>query len=230
MRKIYKHILEFSAKKIALYLVLSPVILSLFYTVFSIIYSNISKTSTINTIVVYITFNIIFLCLGLCILIWLLWLRSTVYTVDKTKLGIQLKWFNIAYAVLLFFIFFNISDAVIEYLTKTQHWNNNYDYLIYSSREFINFAGIIIAYPIVCYYAAKATLINKNNKPSNFINALPFTLLLIFGTVIGIPFLHKYFSSKASSPSKIIIIYAIALGLFMVLLIIGFIAAITGLV
>ena len=230
MRKIYKHILEFSPSKLAIYLVLSPVVLAIIHTVFSIIYNNVSKASTINEIVANVTFNIIFLCLGVFILIWLLWLCSTVYTIDKTKLGLKLKWFNIAYVVLLFFILFNISDAVIEYLTKTQHWNTDYKYLIYSSREFINFAGIIIAYPIVCHYAARATLVKKNNKPTTFINALPFTLLLIFGTVIGIPFLHKYFSSKVSSSSKIITIYAIAFGLFIILLIIGFIASITGLV
>jgi hypothetical protein len=78
----------------------------------------------------------------------------------------------------------------------------------------------MIAYPLVCHYAARAAYIERNVHPFTFVNSLAFTLMHLFGIVVAAPFLHKYFSPKTSKNSEIIIIYAIAL---------GFMAAIAGL-
>lgn len=230
MQKISNYIFSLSPKKLAVYLVLGPLLLFLSHTVTSIVFRNISETSATHETIVSIILGILFLFLAAIILIWLFWLRSTVFSVDEKQLGLPRKWFRIAYAVLCFFILFNIGASVIEYLTETQSWIDEYLYLIYSSREFINFAGIMIAYPLVCHYAARAATSKRSGQPATFLKALPFTLLLLFGTTVGVPFLHNYFSTKTSSSSEIIIIYAIALGLCVILFIVGFIAAITGLV
>ena len=64
-------------------------------------------------------------------------------------------------------------------------------HLIYSSREFINFAGIMIAYPLVFHYAARAPYIERNVHPVTFVNSLAFTLMHLFGTVVAAPFVDK---------------------------------------
>jgi len=69
----------------------------------------------------------------------------------------------------------------------------------------------------------------KNDRRASIFEGLPYLLLLLFGTTIGVPFLHKFFSEKLSDHSQIILIYAIGFGLCAILLIIGFVAAITGL-
>lgn len=211
-------------------MVLGPLLLFLVHTVITIIFRNISETSTTHETIVSIILGILFLFLAAIVLIWLFWLLGTVFSVDEKQLGLPRKWFRIAYTVLCFFILFNIGASIIEYLSEIQNWIDEYMYLIYSSREFINFAGIMIAYPLVCHYAARATTSKRSGKPATFLSSLPFTLLLLFGTVAGVPFLHKHFSTKTSTNSQIIVVYAIAFGLCIILFIVGFIAAITGLV
>ncbi|WP_025741517.1 hypothetical protein [Aquimarina pacifica] len=105
-----------------------------------------------------------------------------------------------------------------------------YRSLINASREFINFGGIMIAYPIICHYAARSAIVKRSKETATFTNAIPFTLLLIFGTVLGVPFIHKYFSPKSSTNSEVVMIYAIGLCLFILILVTGFIAAITGVI
>ena len=230
MRKITNWIFEQSPKKLAIYLVLGPLLLFLVHTVITIIFRNISETSAIQESIVSILLGILFLFLASIVLLWLFWLQSVVFSVDKAQLGLGRKWFQLAYAFVWLFVLFNIGASIIEYLVESDIWNDEYMYLIYASREFINFGGIIIAYPIVCHYAARATSAKRNGKPATISNAIPFTLMLVFGTIIGVPFLHRYFSTKSSKNSEIISIYAIAFGLCIALFIAGFIAAITGLV
>lgn len=230
MKKLSKYIFKLSPKELALYLVLGPLILFLIHTITTITFRAISENHSTNETPVLIILGILSLFLGAFVLLWLFWLRNTVYSVEEAQLGLTRKWFQIAYGFVWIFIFFNIGASIIENLAESGNWNDEYMYLIYASREFINFGGIIIAYPLVCHYAARATMAKKNDKPATFINAIPFTLLLIFGTVLGIPFMHQYFSKKASTNSEVVIIYAIAFGLCILLFIIGFIAAITGMV
>lgn len=227
IQKISNYIFGLPPKKLAVYLVVGPLLLFLGHTVITVIFRNISEPSaTLETIVL----GILFLLLAAIVLIWSIWLRGTVFSVDEAQLGLPRKWFRIAYVVFYFFILFNVGALIIEYLSNTKSWIDEYMYLIYSLRELINFAGIMIAYPLVCHYAARAASSKKNGQPATFLNALPFTLLLVFGSIFGTPFLHNYFSSKTSTNTQIVIIYAIAFGLCILLFVVGFIAAITGLV
>lgn len=230
MQKIYDYIFNLSPKKLAIYLILGPLLLFLVHTVTSITFRALSETSPINETFIHIILGILYIFLGVFVFLWIFWLRSTVFSVNEKDLGLNRKLFQIAYIFLLLFILFNVGASILEYVLASDNWNDDYMYLMYSSREFINFGGIIIAYPIVCHYAASAVTVRRRNQAAIFVNTLPYTLLLIFGAMIGIPLLHKYFSQKTSTKSQIIIIYAIAFSLCVVIFVIGFIAAITGLV
>lgn len=230
MEKITSYIFKLSPKRIAMYLVLVPLLLFLAHTIVTIIFRTISENPSLNGTTLGIVLLVLSVCSGLIILLWLIWLPSVVYSVSKAQLGIPRKWFQIAYLFLWTFMLFNLMASIIEYLAETHSWEGEYMHLIYASREFINFGGIMIAYPIVCHYAARAATSIRSNKPATLVNSIPFTLFLIFGTVVGVPFLHKYFSKQPSTNSEIVVIYAIAFGLFAIILIIGFIAAITGMV
>ncbi|WP_344925049.1 hypothetical protein [Aquimarina addita] len=105
-----------------------------------------------------------------------------------------------------------------------------YQDIFYPLNEFIAFGGLLIAYPTICHYIARAAIVKRNNQPSSFLNALPFTLVLFFGAVLAIPFLHTYFSTKSSTIAQILVIYAIAFSVFILLFIVGLVASIAGLV
>jgi len=228
MGKLKNLIFKITPKKLAIYLVLAPLILFLVHTIFTIALRNISETTTITATATHMLLGTLFLILFLIISLWLFWLKSTVYSIEKTKLGLTLRWFKMAFIAVLIFILFNFVTSIIENLEATYLWREDYMYLIYSSSEFINFAGIMIAYPIVCHYAARAFYVKKNDQSATFVNSLAFTLILIFGTVLAIPFAHKYFSTKKGKNSEIIVIYAIAFGVVVILFIIGIMAAIAG--
>jgi len=223
--RIQEYIFNHSPKKIAIYLVLGPMVLFFVHTIITIIFRNISSAYEHMVSVIW---GLLSLFLAVFIALWLFWLRSTVYSVEETQLGLARKWFQIAFIFLWFFIFFNTLDSVRELFVEKDHWNDEYRYLFNASREFINFGGIMVAYPIVCHYAARATMVKRHSKSAPFVNTIPFTLLLIFGTVLGIPFMHNYFTEKTSKNAEVIIVYAIAFGVFITTLIMGFIAAITG--
>lgn len=224
MEKISNYIFNISPKKLALYLVLGPLILLLVHTTSTILIRSISETSTPNETVINIVLGVLFLFLAAIVILYLFWLRSTVFSVEKSDLGLPLRWFNLACVVFLVYLVYNLCFSFIANV------NEDYQHIFYALNEFIAFGGLLIAYPLLCHYAARAVVIKQTNEPATFIRAMPFTVLLIFGVVLGIPFLHKYFSKKTSSNTEIIIIYAIALGLCIVLFIIGFIAAISGLI
>jgi len=202
-------------------------VLFLVHTILTITFRTISNSSANH--VVSILLGILSLLLGVFILLWFLWLRRTVYSVKEKEFGLAMKWFKIACIFLWIFIVFNLIAAGIENSLKNSSWGE-YIYLIYAPREFINFGGILIAYPIICHYAARATMVRRMNKPATFISSIPFTLLLLFGTVLGIPFMHNHFSNKTSTNKEVMVVYAISFCLFLLVLSIGFIASITGLV
>jgi len=230
VQKISNFIFNHSPKKIAMFFILGPLFLSLIYLLITILFRTISGVDSENEIFAHISLNTLYLLFGVIVFFWLFWLKSTVYTVNKVQLGLPRKWFNIAFSFLWVYIFFNIAAEIIQKVVDNGNLTDEYMFLIYSSRELISFGGILIAYPIVCHYAARATMAKRNSKPATLINAIPFSLLLIFGTVLGIPFMHPYFSDKVSSKKEVIIIYVIGFSLFFLMLVIGFIAAITGMV
>ncbi|QCW98660.1 hypothetical protein FGM00_00430 [Aggregatimonas sangjinii] len=229
MQKIYDYIFELSPKKLAIYLVLGPLLLFLLHTIFTIGIRNLSNNSPTQENLIRIIIIILALCLAIFVLLWLCWLRSVVYSVGDMQLGLPRKWFEIAYVALWIYIIYTVTVSIIEPLMDTHFSGADYRYLIYASKEFMSFGGIMIAYPIVCHYAARAVTAKRNNSPATFVQAIPLTLLLIFGTVLGIPFLHPHFSSRSSKNSRILTVYAIAFGLLVFIVIIGFVAAVTGL-
>ncbi|AXT62276.1 hypothetical protein D1816_18540 [Aquimarina sp. AD10] len=229
MQKIADYIFDLSPKKLAVYLIPGPLVLFLAYTFVTISFKTISQNPPTSQITVTLLLGVIAIFFGLFILLWLLWLRSAVYAVQQTEIRLSRKWFQIAFIVLWILILFNLVTSLLETYLKNSSWDE-YLSLIYASREFINFSGIMIAYPIVCHYAARAVMVKRSGESATFISAIPFTLLLIFGTVLGIPFLHKYFSRNSSTNQEVLVMYAIGFGLFLLILVIGFIAAITGMV
>ena len=230
MQKITNYIFELSPKKLALWLVLGPLLLAAVHTACTLIFRNLPDGSPLFERAVQLVMGLLVMAAVVLVCLWLFWLQGVVYAVSEEQLGMPRKWFRIAYIVLWLFIGYAVVTSIIEPLMSVQDWGQDYLYLIYSSREFVHFAGIIIAYPIVCHYAARAALVKKNNSPATFVSAIPFTLLLIFGTVLSIPFLHKYFSKKVTTNSEIIVIYAVAFGLCVFLFILGLVAAVSGLV
>lgn len=167
---------------------------------------------------------ILLLLIGLTImLLWFLWFPSTIYAVSKEQLGIPKKWFHIAFFVFALFLVYNVVTIILE--SKLADENLIY---IYATRETVNFMGIMIAYPTICHFSARAIFSIKNNKDATFFSALFFSLLVIF-IPISIPYLHKYFSTKKSTQKEILKIYLIAFCICAVLFFVGLIAAVSGL-
>ena len=230
MNKLSEYIFTFSPKKLAVYLVIGTMLLLFIQSASITAFLKIQPNATNLEIIITIVLAISILGLAYLVFLWLFWLQSTVYSIDERELGLTRKWFPIAFGTIIVFIFFNSTVALTDWIKVTQTWIADYMYLINASREFINFAGIMIAYPIICHYAARAATTKRNKQPATFINSIPFTLLLVFGGFLGIPFLQGYFSTKSSTNSQIMIIYAIAFGLCIILFIAAFVAAIAGLV
>ena len=202
------------------YLVLSPLILLQPYVI-NLIFS---ASSPANEQFASVILGVLFVLLSAIILLWLGWLYSIVHSVDEDELGLPLRWFYMALGLLLVYLLFTFSYSFFESASEDgQH-------AFHTLGEFIASGGILIGYPLLCHYVARAVVVKKTNQPATFIRAIPFTLLLFFGAVLAIPFLQKYVNTKASNNSEIIKIYAIAFGLFFVALVIGFLASVSGLV
>ncbi len=223
MRKISNYIFNISPKKLAIYLILGPLVLFFVHLISSILLRTFSENNSPN-LLSYSLVGIIFFFLAILVLLWLFWLVSLVYSVEKSDLGLPIRWFQITIILFVIYLLYNLCYPLVASLPE------DYQSVFHPLNEFIAFGGLLIAYPVVCHYAARAVLVKQTKEPATFINAIPITLLLFFGVVLGIPFLHKYFSKKNSSNTEIIIIYAIALGVCIVLFIVGFIAAITSMI
>lgn len=220
MQKIINTILNLSPKKMALYLILSPSLLLLAYVI-NLIFA---ASSTANESIANIILSVLFVFLIIIVLLSLFWLHSTVNSVEKTDLGLPLRWFYIALASLVVYLLYGLSYSLVEGVSEADQ------HMFHGLGEFIAIGGLLIAYPILCHCAARAILVKRANQPATFIRAVPFTLLLFFGAVLAIPFLQRYFCTERSTDSELITIYATAFGLFFLVLVIGFLASVTGLV
>lgn len=224
MQKISNYIFNLSPKRLAIYLILGPLILSVIYTITSLIIRKSLHTHITQDIVSYSILGFSFVILTTFVCLWLFWLISTVLSVKKTDLRLPIAWFHFAIVLLIIYFLFTLSFSFIKSIPE------EYQYIFYALNEFVAFGGLLVAYPILSYYSAKAIAVKKYKQSVNLLNTLPFFLLLFFGTVVAIPFLHKYFSTKSSMTSQILIIYAIAFGFFIVFSIVAFFASLTGLI
>ncbi len=224
MQRISTFLFDRSPRELAFYFILGPMLLFFTYTLFSIGYSYVTGNEATGHTLPNIFIALFLVCLSPIVLGILFWFTSVVFSAETSNLGLPRQGFIIALAVFLIYLVYQISGPLIQTVPE------DYKYIFYALNEFTAFGGILIAYPIICHYTARAIVVKKKNKPVNFINALPYTLVLIFGTILSIPFFHGYFSNKASTNKQLIGIYVIAFGLFVFLLIIGFIASIIGLI
>lgn len=220
MQKVFIFIRNISSARFAIYLLIYPLLAILLHTIIGAIIKN---TSVLPDFLAN-SLLILLLLIGLAImLLWFLWFPSTVYDLSNEQLGISKKWFRIAFFVFLLFIIYNISALILESTLADE----NLVY-IYATRETVNFLGIMIAYPIICHFSARAIFSIKNNKNATFLSALPYSLLLIF-IPICIPYFHKHFSVLKSTQKEIFKIYVIAFCICILLFFGAFFAAITGL-
>ncbi|MDY7396144.1 hypothetical protein UMM65_12910 [Aureibaculum sp. 2210JD6-5] len=223
MKKLSNYIFSISAKKLAILLVILPLVLIVLHTTFSVIYRNSEASDTSLNDIVSILSIIVTFCLLVPFLIWMSWLKGAVLLVSKKEMGIPLKWFNIALFIFMVYIVFSFCFVFIEFFPE----GIRSVFSILS--ETISFAGLLIAYPLICHYAARAVFIKKHNQATSFSKNIVYTLLLIF-IPISIPFFHNYFSSVRSENHQLVKIYLIALGILMLLAISTFVLAILGLI
>lgn len=227
MQKISNYILNLSAKKLALYLIIYPLILIVTHTILTVFYRKSYGVSGFPEGIIPILLTIVVACFLLPLLLWLFWLRVTTFSVKDSKLGWPKKWFHLAFGLLLFYLVFNLSyDMLVNFFKNNA---DDFTWILYASRETINFIGLLVCYPILCHYSARAIFVAKNKENATFSNAIGYTLLLIF-IPISIPFLHNYFSPVKTEKNTLIKIYAIGLGITFFIFVIGFIAAISGII
>ena len=50
----------------------------------------------------------------------------------------------------------------------------------YMLNEFIAWGGLIISYPLLCHFAARALVVKKTNQAASFIQSIPNTVILVF--------------------------------------------------
>ena len=224
MSKVSDFIFNISPKKLAIYLIIGPIVYAWLHVIATVLFQNISNTTEFSQPITTIFLVAVFLFLVVLVALCLLWLQSVVYAVKESDLGISRRWFNIALVLFIAYLLYNVQFLGFGNVPEA------YDYIFNPLAEFIAFGGLLIAYPTICHYAARAISAKINGRPATFSSALLITLVLVFGTVLGIPFLHKNFSTKTSINSEVLIIYAIACGLFVFLLVVGFFAAVSGLV
>lgn len=225
LQKISNYTLNLSPKKLAIFLLLIPLLWVFVYTISSIIFSPLSGSFTANGIVGSIVLGLLLISLSVMVAFWLCWFYTTANSVEETELGLSMRWFHFAMALLVVYLLYNLC-----YYSLIEAVNENYRFIFHATSEFIAFGGLLIVYPLLCHYAARAAVVKKTNEPATLIKAIPFTLLLFFGAVIVMPFLHKHFSTKTSSNSEIISVYVKAFAVFMTVLVIGFLASVTGFV
>jgi hypothetical protein len=225
MQKISTYILNLSSKILAIYLIIYPLIIVIIYTVLSVIYRNAFDASnfTYSTVpILLITVVSLFL---LPLLLWLLWYRAIIVSVDKTKLGISIRWFHLAYGLFIFYLVFNlIRSPLVYYLENSAE---DFTWIIFASTEVVNLIGLLVCYPIICHYSARAICVYKNGKNATLANSIAFTLLLIF-IPICIPFLHNYTRVIKTKTNTLLKIYAIGFGLIILIFIIVLVASIFG--
>ncbi len=219
MQRIANYIVNLSPKETALYLVLWPALWLLAYIVC------IGAVKMLdNAIPSDLIMGLVFISLAPTIIVLVSWFISSVHSVQRSDLGLPLKWFYCALVVLLIYLIYNLYHPFVENV------NERFRSIFYAFSEMIAFVGVVIAYPVLCHYSARAILVKKTNKPATLSRALPFTFLVVFGLLISIPFLHRYLTNESSTHTEIFRIYGIAAFVLFATFIVGFLAAITGLI
>lgn len=223
MKGVINYIFNASPKKLAILVVLLPLLLVVLHTILSVIYRNLDASNTELNSTISILITLVVSLFLIPFLIWFLWIKGVILSVEKKDLGVPFKWFTIASVILFVYITFNIAFYLVKSLSEERR------YIFYALSEFINFAGLIVAYPLICHYAARAIYIKKNNKVASFFKSIGYTILLIF-MPISIPFFHNYFSSATSENQQIVNVYLVALSILVLLAISAFVLAILGLI
>ncbi len=96
MQKVADYIFNLSPKKIAIYLVLGPLILFLVYTIIIITFSIISEESHATQVTFTMLLSFLSVFFGIFLSLWFVWLRCTVYSVEEAKIGLARRGFKIA--------------------------------------------------------------------------------------------------------------------------------------
>ncbi len=219
MDKITNYIFNLSPRSLAIYLLIAPLVLFLLYNVILVVFKQL-EVSGYQSLV----FGIALLCLTLLVILYLSWLYSIVFSLGENNLGLTKRWFSIALLVLVGYLAFHLCALFKE------HFPEGVSNLFSMANEFISFAGLVIAYPIACHYAARAVYYKKHGEKPSFSKTLPITALLIFSVVLCVPYFHKNFSTKVSTNKQIATIYIIAFIVYAFIFVISLIAAIAGLI
>lgn len=225
MQKISDYILKLSPIKIAIYLIIFPLIFALLHTVLTIIQRANYDFSEVVDSIIPILLTVILGILIFSMFIWFFWLRATTFSVEDSKIGLPIKWFHLAFVLFLFYVSYNLFFSFFE-TTITHNFKSNI-WIFYAIREVINFAGLLIFYPIICHYSARAVFVHREDKVATFKNSILYTLLIIF-IPISIPFLHNYISPVKTKINKLFIVYGIGLLFVIVIFFIALIASISG--
>lgn len=220
--KVIHYISTLSPRRLAIYLVLGSSVWSFIYVTSTIAISFFLEESIIDGAIATLALGTLFLLLTSIVLLWLAWLCSAVLGVKEQDLGLPRRWFYVSIGVFVFNILYNSLHFLIENISE------EYQYIFYAPAEFISFAGLLIAYPLLCHYAARGVCVKKTNEAATFLKTLPLTIFLMGGVILGVPFAHKHLSVRTSSNADIVRVYGMALGLFFVLLVVGFLASVTG--
>ncbi|WP_117884282.1 hypothetical protein [Aureibaculum luteum] len=222
MKSISNFIFNISSKKLAILVVILPLVLMILHTTLSVTNQNIETSgNTIKNFISTLTSTINYLFL-IPVLIIIIWLKGAVQSVGQKDLGIPFKWFRIAYLFFFFYLIFNIGLSSVPIIKE------ELSYVFYALSEWVNSVGLLISYPIICHFTARAIYIKKDNDTPTITKTIGYTLLLIFLPII-IPFAHNYFSSIRSENRQLVLIYLIALGILTLLAISVFVLAILGL-
>lgn len=226
---MYKFIKKLSPKQLAYYIILAPMFLFLGNTISILDFTSFSQNIPVSNLISTILLSLIYILFGIFIFLWFLWLHGTVQSATETEIGISKKWFKIACIILWIFLVFNFMDIFLEAYEENSNVKLDFSF-IRRCRESINFVGIVIAYPLVCFYSARSIIARQKTKIIPLVKTILLTMLLVFGTVLSIPFLHKYFSDKKSTDSQVVRVYIIGFIVFLFTGLIGVAATMFGLV
>ncbi len=224
MESISNWILNLSSEKIAKLLVVYPIGIVLVLTSVSFLIR--AEILQNNFLLQFITTEVLFLALFLVIFFWSLWIWATVISVKEEAIGLKQKWFRLGFYFFMFFILWQIVRFLlienIDLFTES-----NIFPIVKETLSMITGIGLIIGYPVICHYAARALLSKSTKKKITFTKALGYSLLLLF-IPISIPFSHLYRHEGKSKTTNLIKLYGIAAFLLFVLFCIALIAAFSG--
>lgn len=211
-------------------LLLGPLFLFFVYTIVAIVAGFGSDGPKMaNTVASYLVM-ILAVCAALLFFVWLMWLYGVANASDAVDSGLPKKWFKVAFGLLLTFIVFNFIASGMELMATEGQFLVDARSFINPSREIVNFIGILMAYPLVCYYAARAIAQRQDNKLPPLVSTLLITFVLVFGTTLAIPFFHQYITTKPVDSRKVTVMYLTFFACLILVFIISFFLAIVGLV